>query len=97
DDEEDDRDYDDDDLDINTFYGILEAPCVIIRSMRVDGGSWHLERILTDTQPRHIIMYDPDPAAIRQVNLKRVLEAILGQLGFDLMHFSHTRITARKQ
>eukprot|EP01134_Creolimax_fragrantissima_P002151 CFRG2151T1 len=61
------------DVYLETFYGVLDSPVVVIRSMRVSDGSWHLEKILADANPRYIIMYDPDPAAIRQVEVFRSL------------------------
>ncbi|KAJ2827813.1 DNA repair protein RAD16 [Coemansia furcata] len=68
-----------DELEFDEFYGILPAnETVVVRSYTAAADSDFLALL----QPTHIILYDPDPAFIRQVEMYQALGHALHQVYF---------------
>ncbi|KAJ9122541.1 hypothetical protein QFC22_001970 [Naganishia vaughanmartiniae] len=72
-----------DDQDYDEFYGLLEPEEVVI--VRPYGGDDD-ELVLAELRPRFVVMYDPDPAFVRRIEVYRSSNPGLGVRVYFLMY-----------
>lgn len=75
-----------DDQDYDEFYGLIEPEEVVI--VRPYGGDDD-ELVLAELRPRFVVMYDPDPAFVRRIEVRYSIVIYKGLID------SHLRLCLR--
>lgn len=70
-------------VEFDNFFGVLDMDTVIVvRPYRGDGDDY----VLSELRPRYIIMYDPDPAFVRRIELYRATTPNVNPRVYFLMY-----------
>lgn len=74
------------------YFGLL-APedVVVVRSYSEDDD----DKVLEELRPRYIVMYDPDPAFVRRIEVSTLVKAAEWELGIRLTSLLECRPTAQ--
>lgn len=70
-------------VEFDNFFGVLDMDTlIVVRPYRGDGDDW----VLSELRPRFIIMYDPDPAFVRRIEMYRVTTPLANPRVYFLMY-----------